>query len=251
MCSRNQCGSIWSALTLILLCICAAVPWYLETSQVHLGETDICDVNVMTGWQTAYCSVGPVNSTCQKTLGAAICGDDSYSWRNKFECRGDHCSQRAQTYDIALYLLVTSLFSMAVLTIAFFIRCCCPVHGKSYLMIIVSLVGFLSLVASVGYFWHKLPEAYKADYGGECPSENKPLPSLSFGEGPCNQFWGEYEFKVLSGQYIHFWIPLGWIVGVSAIPFYAIVLCLSCLRASSARYNTDYHLHHEGGQTYV
>lgn len=255
MCSRNQCGSIWSALTLVLLCGTLAVPWYWETRRVMVGEKELCEVDVLTSWNTEYCSIGPANSTCAK-LQNILCDKESYSWRSHGECAGEKCQSRAETYDISLYLLVASVFSMAVITLGFFIRCCCPAPGKSYLMIMVALIGLVTLIVALALFAHQLPESYKHDYGGKCPSEDIPS-SLAFADGPCNSFWGKYSFTsgIIETEYDRFWLPLGWCVGAAAVPFYLIVLCLSCLRGKERRYDSgvqglDYKLHQEA-QTFV
>lgn len=109
-------------------------------------------------------------------------------------------------------------------------------------MMFISVVGFISLLVSIGYYCGELPNAVKADFGGKCPDQYS-----QFLSGPCNQFWGDHIYTYGTEPLIftvhRFWGPfVGWYSAVAAIPIYLIVMWLSWRGGKSSNsVNNDFH----------
>jgi len=103
-------------------------------------------------------------------------------------------------------------------------------------MIVLSTFGLLSLLGAVVAFCVMLPRAYVDD--GACAHHDSLMP-LSLSKGPCDSFFGTYlhTFGVgpLQVDVLQQWIPLGWALAVTAIPFALLSMCLACLDSHSER----------------
>jgi hypothetical protein len=217
----------------------------------------LCAVTRLTWWRTEHCYVtGACNGTWVGKISKDLlsCPDTGYNWR------GDTAKNRSTDFDVGVGLSALSLVCALIAGIGFFIRCCCKDStGKNYLLIFCVTLGFVLLAGSVGYFSAHLPKAYAADFSkaSTCSSE---LPMKNT-EGPCSTFFGTQDMNIIDSKIldtridiITYWGPVGWIVGVCALPVYLIVFCLSCTRAGgySSINNDNYYVRQEAtGTRYV
>jgi len=252
-------------LLVLVLVTTVACPWYLQYAELELDHMETsgkvsklttCSVARLTSWRTEYCAVQGdcanttvVSPIFKNITSGFLCPEASYNWRS------DKTKNVSNLFDIGIGLATLSLLCSVISCLGFFIRCCCrDTVGKSYLLITVTLFGFLSLGVSVVYFGLKLPGAYSAD--DNCAT----LPTGN-GKGPCfNYFGGEDRSTPSIGGYYGdlqiYWGPVGWAVGVVGLPIYLLVLCLSCTRAGGYRSINDgsggaYVRHQTTGVNYV
>lgn len=234
MCGRNCCGAFWNILLVVVLVATVACPWYWTVSTAEVDTKNFltgnwtaqgtCSVVKLTSWRTEFCAMSGscVNLTTLKDF--ACPHGDSYSWR---DVDGVRTSNRGKSFDIGVGCAVMSLLCAFISCVGFFIRCCCKdTAGKSYLLIVVSFLGMSLLVGASISFAVSLPKAYTADAACYMPSDK--------GTGPCSTLYGSadntIDLTLIKGTIHDYWGPVGWAVGVVAIPIYLLVMCLACTR---------------------
>jgi len=211
-------------------------PWYLNQDVVIFGNMN-CTRYLLTSWQREYCSTQ--GDACKYIENIFQCGkSDNDNWRN--QCNGK-CDHRKKLYDITGVTCGISVIGCCILFLGFLIRCLCEEKNRNSVMMIISLIGFISLVTSILYFSFNAVSAVRDDFDGKCPSfEEQALYRL---HGPCDSLVGSKNISLSFGQMAlrRFWTPwVGYGVAVVATSLYIIVMCISFSGQRQPQYDDSY-----------